>query len=123
MARWGCMKLTQLFLCLHILVSIKSFYSVQPYNAAQLQPPLTKIDLASSHPQLSIYHSLSYGEHHINSTLAFTDDHWLNAILILRLLAEIVMMALIAIIVYVLVMDIFYCCHLGVLWVISGRYT
>ena len=121
MARLGRKKLAQLFLWLLVFMPIKPFYSERPYVAAQ--PPLTKGDLASSHPQPGVYHGLSCGEDHINATLARADvTRWLNPTVILTSLAEIVVLVMIAMmVVYVLVMATFWCCHLGVHWTVSGR--
>ena len=114
-------KLARLFLWLLVFVPINPFYLERSYISAQ--PPLTKGDLASNHPQ---HGGLSYGEDHINTTLAHADvTHWLIAtiIRILTSLPEIIMMIMIAVmVVYVLVMATFWCCHLGVHWVISGRF-
>ena len=121
MARLGRKEFARLFLWLLVFVPIKPFYSEQPYVAAR--PPLTKGDLASSHPQPGIYHGLSCGEDHINATLARADvTRWLNPTMILTSLAEVVVVVVIAVmVVYVLVMASFCCCHLVVHWAIGGR--
>ena len=122
MARLGRKNTAWLFLWLLVFMPIKPFYSEQPYIAAR--PPLTMGDHTSSHPQAGIYHGLSCGEDHINSTLAHADvTRWLNPTVILASLAKMVVVAMIAVIVvYVFVMATFWCCHLGVHWAISGRY-
>ena len=109
-----------LFLWLLVFMPIKPFYSERPYAAAR--PPLTKGDLASSHPQPGVYHGLSCGEDHINATLARADViRWLNPAVILTSLAEIVVVAVIAVmVVYVLVMASFCSCHLVVHWAMGG---
>ena len=121
MARLGRKKLAWLFLCLLVFMPIKPFYSEQPNIAAR--PPLTKGDLISSHPQPGVYHGLSCGEDHINTTLARADvTRWLNPTVILTSLAEIVAVAVIAVmVVYVLVIATFWCCDLGVHWALTGR--
>ena len=121
MANLGRKKLARLILWLLVVMPIKSFYSERPYAAAR--PPLIKGDLASSHPQPGIYHGLSCGEDHINATLTRVDvTRWLNPTVILTSLAEIVVVAVIAMmVVYVLVMASFYCCHLVVHWAMGGR--
>ena len=123
MARLGREKFSCLFLWLLVFMLIKLFYSERPYVA--VQPPLTKGDFVSNHPQPGIYHGLSCKEDHINATLARADvTHWLNPIVILNSLVDIVVVAMIAVmVVYVLVLAIFWCCHLGVHWAISGRYV
>ena len=123
MARLRRKEFAWLFLWLLVFVPIKPFYMERSYIAARL--PLTKGDLASSHPQAGIYHGVSCGEDHINATLACTDVfYWLNPTVILTSLASIVVMAMIVVMVrYVFVMATFCCCHIGVHWSISGRYT
>ena len=122
MVMLGRKKLARLFLWLFVFVQIKLFYSERPYVAAQ--PPLTMGDCAFSHSQPGVYHGLSHGEKHINTTLARADvTQWLNATIILTSLAEIVMVVIIAMmLVYVLVMATFWNCHLGVHRAITGRY-
>ena len=121
MARLERKQLACLFLWLLAFMPIKPFYSERPYVAAR--PPPTKGDLASSHPQPGVHHGLSCGEDHINATLARADvTRWLNPIAILTTLSNIFIVAIIAVmVVYVLVMAAFWCCHLGVHWTISGR--
>ena len=121
MARLERKQLVCLFLWLLVFMPIKPFYSERPYVAAR--PPPTKGDLASSHPQPDVHHGLSCGEDHINATLARADvTRWLNPIAILTTLSNIFIVAIIAVMVmYVLVMAAFWCCHLGVHWTISGR--
>ena len=105
-----------------VFVPIKPFFSERPYAAAR--PPLTKGDIGSSHPQAHIYHGLSYGEDHMNATLAHADvTRWLNPTIILSTLAKMVVVAVIVVmVVYAFLMATFCCCHVGVHWAISGRY-
>ena len=121
MAKLRRKEFAWLLLCLLVFVPIKPFYSEQPYAAAR--PPLTKRDLASSHPQAGIYHGLSCGDDHMNATLARADiTRWLNPTVIVASLAEMVVVATIAVmVVYILIMATFWCCHLGVHWAISGE--
>ena len=121
MVRLGRKKFVRLFLWLLVFMPIKPFHSERSYIVAR--PPLTKEDLASSYPQPGVYHGLSCREDHINATLAQADiTHWLNPTVILTSLAEIVVVAMIAVIVvYDLVMATFCCCHLVVQWAIGGR--
>ena len=123
MARLGRKNLARLFLWLLVFVPIKPFYSERPYIASRL--PLTKGDLASNHLQSGIYLALSCGEDHINATLARADvTRWLNPTVMLTSLAEIFVVAMtMMVVMYVLVMAPFWCCHLGVYWAVSGRYT
>ena len=122
MARLQRKKLAWLFLWLLVFVPIKPFYSERPYIAAR--PPQTKGELASSHPQSGVYHGLSCREDHINATLARADvTRWLNPTVILTSLAEITSVAMVVMmVVYVLVIATFCCCHLGVHWVLGERY-
>ena len=115
-------QLACLFLWLLVFMPIKPFYSERPYVAARL--PQTKGDLASSHPQPGIHHGLSCGEDHINATLARADvTRWLNPAVIFTSLVNFFMVAIMAaMVVYVIIMAAFRCCHLGVHWTISGRY-
>ena len=121
MSRLGRKKFARLFLWLLVVMPIKRFYSERPYTAAR--PPLTKGDLASSHPQPGVYHGLSCGEDHINATLARAEvTRWLNPTVILTSLAEVIVVAVIVVmVVYVLVMASFCWCHLVVHWAIGGR--
>ena len=116
-------KLTRLFLWLPVFMPIKPFYSQRPYFAARM--PLTKGDLANSHPQPGVYHSLSFGEDHIYSTVAQADvTCWMNPTVILTSLAEIIVVSMMVVmVVYIHIMATFWCCHLGVHWVITRMYN
>ena len=114
--------ITWLLFWLLVFVPIKPFYSERPYSA--VQPPLTRGDIGSNHPQAHIYHGLSCGEDHMNATLARADvTRWLNPAVVLVTLANMAMVAVIMVmVVYVFIMATFWCCHVAVHWAIAGRY-
>ena len=124
MVRLGRTELTWLFLLLLVVVPIKPFYSERPYIATR--PPLTKDELASSHPQRGIH--LSCGDNYIYSTLACADmTRRQNTTMIFALLAEvniIIVVMIAAMVVCIFIMATFWWCHFGVQcsWAISGRY-